>query len=105
MPTFACHNPQPSFLRTNSEKPIPRMKKQRYQIGKAMAAAVLIAASWRASGQSADAIVNKLVQKGVLTQQEADDLRKEADKDFAKSFAARSGMPAWTKNVTFSGDF
>ena len=69
-----------------------------------MAAAVLIAASWRASGQSADAIVNKLVQKGVLTQQEADDLRKEADKDFAKSFAARSGMPAWTKNVTFSGD-
>jgi hypothetical protein len=81
------------------------MKKQRYHIAKAMGAAVLIAASWRASGQSADAIVNKLVQKGVLTQQEADDLRKEADKDFAKSFAARSGMPAWTKNVTFSGDF
>jgi hypothetical protein len=70
-----------------------------------MGAALLIAASWRASGQSADAIVNKLVQKGVLTQQEADDLRKEADTDFAKSFAAHSGMPAWTKNITFSGDF
>lgn len=69
-----------------------------------MAAAVLIAASWRASGQSADAIVNKLVQKGVLTQQEADDLRKETDQDFAKSFAAHSGMPAWTKNVAFGGD-
>ena len=80
------------------------MKKQKYQIAKSMAAAVLIAASWHASGQSADAIVNKLVQKGVLTQQEADDLRKDADNDFAKSFAARSGMPAWTKNVTFSGD-
>jgi hypothetical protein len=79
------------------------MKKQRY-IAKAMGAALLIAASWRASGQSADAIVNKLVQKGVLTQQEADDLRKEADKDFAKSFAAHSGMPAWTKNIAFSGD-
>ena len=69
-----------------------------------MAAALLIAASWRASGQSSDAIVNKLVQKGILTQQEADDLRKEADQDFAKSFAAHSGMPAWTKSVTFSGD-
>jgi hypothetical protein len=70
-----------------------------------MAAAILIAASWRASGQSADAIVNKLVQKGILTQQEADDLRKESDQDFAKSFAAHSGMPAWTKKVAFSGDF
>jgi hypothetical protein len=54
------------------------MKKQRYHIAKTMGAALLIAASWRASGQSADAIVNKLVQKGVLTQQEADDLRKHA---------------------------
>ena len=81
------------------------MKKQKSQIAKSMAAAVFIAASWHASGQSADAIVNKLVQKGVLTQQEADDLRKEADNDFAKSVAAHSGMPAWTKNVTFSGDF
>src|SRR3982751_5825177 len=91
---------------SNSGRTIkPMMKKPRYHIAKAMAAAVLIASSWRASGQSADAIVNKLVQKGVLTQQEADDLRKEADKDFAKSFSARSGMPAWTKNITFSGDF
>jgi hypothetical protein len=81
------------------------MKKQRYHIAKTMGAALLIAASWRASGQSADAIVNKLVQKGVLTQQEADDLRKDADKDFAKSFAAHSGMPSWTKNITFGGDF
>src|SRR5678815_321484 len=79
------------------------MNKQRY-IAKAMGAALLIAASWRASAQSADAIVNKLVQKGVLTQQEGDDLKKDAEKDFSKDFLSHSGMPAWTKSVAFNGD-
>src|SRR6185312_4398680 len=65
---------------SKSETKHPLMKNKKYQIAKTMAAAVLVAASWHASGQSADAIVNKLVQKGVLTQDEANDLRKEADK-------------------------
>lgn len=72
---------------------------------RALGAALLLATAWHASGQSADALVNKLVEKGIITQQEAADLKKESDQDFAKSMAARSPMPSWTKNVAFSGDF
>ena len=36
----------------------------------------------QASAQSADAILDKLVEKGILTQSEAKQLREESDKDF-----------------------
>jgi hypothetical protein len=82
-----------------------RKKQQlnRWIVGGAGAATLLSLPS-HALAQSADAIVNKLVQKGVLTQQEGEDLKKESEKDFSKDFLAHSGMPAWTKSVTFSGD-
>jgi hypothetical protein len=80
------------------------MKNRTLKTAQLLGAATMLAGATHASAQSADAIVNKLLQKGILTQQEADELRKESDKDFAKSFAAKSGSPAWTKNVTFSGD-
>jgi hypothetical protein len=67
-------------------------------------AAALLSAPAHALAQSSEAIIDKLVQKGVLTQDEASDLRKKSDQDFTKSFFAHSGMPAWTKSVTFSGD-
>jgi len=67
-------------------------------------AAALLSLPSHSLAQSSDAIIGKLVQKGVLTQQEADDLKKDAEKDFTKSFASHSGLPAWTKSVAFSGD-
>ena len=54
--------------------------------------------------QSEDALLNKLVEKGILTQKEAADLRREADKDFTTAYSAKSGMPAWVTSLKFSGD-
>src|SRR6185436_642906 len=67
----------------------------------------LAAASIPFSGyaQSADALLNKLVEKGILTKQEADDLRKEADKGFAKGYQVKSGLPDWVKTLRVGGDF
>ena len=39
------------------------------------------------AAQSSDALLDKLVQKGILTRQEADELRKETDKDSSKATA------------------
>lgn len=58
-----------------------------------------------ANAQSSDAIVNKLVQKGLLTQQEADDLRKETKEDFSKAFRAESQTAPWVEKMNFHGDF
>src|SRR2546421_6114074 len=81
------------------------MKNRTLKTAQAVGAAIVLASAWHASGQSADAIVNKLLQKGILTQQEADELKKQSDKDFDKSYLTHSGMPAWTKSVSFNGDF
>ena len=54
--------------------------------------------------QSADALIDKLVEKGILTVSEASDLRDQADKDFKTAFAAKTGMPDWVTGYKFSGD-
>jgi hypothetical protein len=81
-------------------------KKQRLNrwIAGSAGAAALVSLPSHALAQSADAIVSKLVQKGILTQQEGDELKKDAEKDFSKDFLSHAGMPAWTKSVAFSGD-
>ncbi len=58
-----------------------------------------------AHAQSSDAIVNKLVQKGILTQQEADELQKESNHDFSKAFLSNMGAPSWVSGYKFGGDF
>src|SRR5262245_45145141 len=57
-----------------------------------------------ASGQSSDAIIDKLVEKGILTVKEANDLREEVDKNFTQARSAKSGMPEWVTALKFSGD-
>lgn len=54
--------------------------------------------------QSADALIDKLVEKGILTVSEASDLRDQADKDFKTAFAAKTGMPDWVTGYKLSGD-
>src|SRR5947207_15174417 len=56
-------------------------------------------------GQSMDALLDKLVDKGVLSVKEANDLREESDKDFTKAYSAKSGMPEWVTSFKWSGDF
>lgn len=57
-----------------------------------------------AQAQSADALLDKLVEKGVLTVREANDLREQADADFNKAFGARTGMPDWVSQFRIYGD-
>jgi hypothetical protein len=54
--------------------------------------------------QSADALIDKLVDKGILTVKEANDLREEADKGFNSAYSIKSGMPDWVNSLKFNGD-
>ena len=67
-------------------------------------AAAIAFTSSSAQAQSADALIDKLVDKGVLTVDEAQALRDEADKDFTKAYSAKSGLPEWATAVKFNGD-
>jgi len=77
----------------------------RLRPGRWLVAPIILAASLAgASGQSADALINKLVEKGILSVKEGNDLREEADKDFKKSYSLKSGMPEWVTGLKLNGD-
>ncbi|MBI5773188.1 MAG: putative porin [Verrucomicrobia bacterium] len=80
-------------MKTNSPRP-------------ALVAAVLatLALGATAHAQTADALIDKLIEKGILTTKEAKDLRDESDKDFTRAFAAKTGMPDWVTALKISGD-
>ncbi len=74
---------------------------------KMMAAGLLAAAALgvtTAEAQSVDSLLDKLVEKGVLSNKEAKTLREEADKDFTKAYSSKSGLPEWVTSVTWKGD-
>jgi hypothetical protein len=58
-----------------------------------------------AHAQSADALLDKLVEKGVLTSKEANELREESDKGFTTAYQVKSGMPDWVTALKINGDF
>lgn len=80
-----------------------RIKKQKWTLGLVAIAAV---AGFVINGraQSVDTLLDKLVDKGVLSVKEANELREETDKDFAKAYSAKSGMPEWVTALKFNGD-
>jgi hypothetical protein len=55
-------------------------------------------------GQSADALIDKLVQKGILTVKEGNDLREESDKNFSQAYTVKSGLPDYVSSLRISGD-
>jgi hypothetical protein len=57
-----------------------------------------------AHAQSADALLDKLVDKGVLSVKEAQELREQSDDGFHKAFQAKTGMPDWVNQLKISGD-
>ncbi len=67
-------------------------------------AAALTAFTSQSHAQSSDALIDKLVDKGVLTANEAKDLRDEADKNFSTALQAKTGMPDWVSGYKISGD-
>jgi len=68
-------------------------------------ACLALAGAIQTPAQSVDALLNKLVEKGILTVQEAGELRKETDQDFTKAYQARSGLPDWVTAFKINGDF
>ena len=80
------------------------MKKQQIKAALVATAAGLAFAP-QIHAQSADALIDKLVDKGILTAKEAGDLRAEADKDFTKALSSKNGMPEWVTALKFNGDF
>lgn len=58
-----------------------------------------------AQAQSADALLDKLVDKGILSVKEANELRDEADAGFRKAYQVKSGMPEWVTSLKLNGDF
>jgi hypothetical protein len=72
--------------------------------GTAAAALVSAALAPSAHAQSADALIDKLVDKGVLTLKEARELRDEADKNFTTAYSVKSGMPEWVTSLRLNGD-
>jgi len=82
------------------------MKSRTRRLGFAAATAVAATAIIPgAHAQSADALIEKLVQKGILTSKEARELREEADKDVTKASASKTGLPGWVNSIQFGGDF
>ena len=69
-----------------------------------VAGAVLLASVMGAQPQSADALINKLVEKGILSTKEANELRDEADKDFKHSYTVKTGMKDWVNMFKVAGD-
>ena len=80
--------------------------KQKHKYWAALAGvAAAIAGGTTAQAQSSDALLDKLVDKGILTPSEAKDLREEVDKDFTRAYQAKSGMPDWVTSLRINGDF
>lgn len=71
----------------------------------AASVAAVIAGGTSGYAQSADALIDKLVDKGILTQTEAKELREEVDKDFTRAYQAKSGMKEWVTALRMGGDF
>ena len=67
-------------------------------------ATTLAALAPSAHAQSSDALIDKLVDKGILTVSEAKDLRNDADKDYKTAFQAKTGMPDWVTGYKIGGD-
>lgn len=72
----------------------------------AAAAAVLLSCGLvtNVAAQSADAILDKLVEKGILSVKEANELREQSDKNFTTALSSKNGMPEWVTAVKFNGD-
>lgn len=67
-------------------------------------AAALLTLIPNVNAQSSDALLDKLVDKGILTVKEAQELRDESDKNFNQALQVKNGMPDWVSALKFNGD-
>lgn len=71
----------------------------------AAGAAAVCAGATQGQAQSVDALLDKLVDKGILSVNEANQLRDESDKGFTSAYSMRSGLADWASALKFNGDF
>lgn len=71
----------------------------------AVLAALGVATGATVQAQSDDGLLNKLVQKGILTEAEAKELRAGEAKEAPHATVAGIGMPSWVTSLKFGGDF
>lgn len=82
-----------------------KMKMTKQKIGTALlAAAAGMTFVSVSQAQSVDGLLDKLVDKGVLSVKEAQDLREESDKNFNTALSAKLGMPDWVSSLKMNGD-
>jgi hypothetical protein len=74
------------------------------QLQQGLAATVLFLSVMGAHAQSSDALINKLVEKGILSSKEANQLRDETEKDFKNSYTVKTGMKGWVDMFKMNGD-
>jgi hypothetical protein len=91
-----------SFKRNRPQQHRDNMKQT--HIKTAALAALALGLACGAQAQSSDSLIEKLVQKGVLSEREAQDLRDESDKDFHRAYQSKSGMPDWLTAFKINGD-
>jgi hypothetical protein len=69
-------------------------------------AGIMAAGALAQNGRAeSDALLQKLVQKGILTTHEAEELGKESKEEARKDWVAGAGMPDWIKGMKLYGDF
>jgi hypothetical protein len=73
-----------------------------YGVAAICAAMFLATASVRA--QSDGALLDALVKKGVLSDQEAEDIRADEEKDYSSTAASKINLSSSIKSITFYGD-
>jgi hypothetical protein len=78
--------------------------KQRTSMKRLAGLVAIGALTGAAHGQSSDALLNKLVQKGILSAQEAAELKKESDGNFDKAYRTKTGLPDWVTSLKIYGD-
>lgn len=100
---------EPSVNEVDDRPPKPKRtmtrqpKRSGLALGAAAIAALLVPADART--QSADALIDKLVEKGVLTTKEANELREETDKNYTTAYSVKTGMADWVTAFKINGDF
>jgi hypothetical protein len=69
-----------------------------------MVALCALAMAGPARAQENDALLDALVKKGVLSDQEAEDIRASEEKDYSSTAASKISLSSSIKSITFYGD-
>ena len=83
--------------------------KQKTVRSAALVAGIVATGAWATNAPAQtnpnDSLLNKLVDKGILTPKEAQELRAEASPESKGNSARSMGMPDWVTSLKLYGDF